>query len=107
MERGVWACWSDDPNVQKAELADRECYHSGHARCTELNLKIDPPIVVIRHCKAAVKRWRWQHAEKAIPQLATGGTGRGVIMEPIWQLLAEKNTAEWGATAEGFVEVGI
>ena len=55
-----------------------------------LDLKVDPPAVVLQRVVEAVKRWRWLRIEKACPQLAANGAGRGALMEPLWQLLNTK-----------------
>ena len=55
-----------------------------------LNLKMDPPAVVLQRVVEAVKRWRWIRIEKVCPQLAANGSGRGALMEPEWQLLNTK-----------------
>ena len=42
-----------------------------------LHLWLDPPVVVQRECMLAVQRWRWRRIEKAFPQLAANGIGKG------------------------------
>ena len=67
-----------------------------------LDLTRDPPIVVINKVCQAVQRWRWRKIETVMPQLAVNGTGRGAIMEPIWQLLNTKvKDPEWQAVHKG------
>ena len=51
-----------------------------------LQLHLDPPCVVVKHCFQAVQRWRWKRIERVRPQLAANGSGRGPLIEPIWQL---------------------
>jgi hypothetical protein len=63
-----------------------------------LDLALDPPKVIVTHCFASVQRWRWRRIEINLPQLAANGSGRGPIMEPVWQLLRTK-TKEEGWTA--------
>ena len=68
----------------------------------ELKLRRDPPIVVIKKCIAAVKRWRWKNVEKVMPRLAQNGSGRGAVMEPIWRLLNSKQCDDvWNARFRG------
>ena len=52
-----------------------------------LHLLLDPPVVVTEEVKKAVKRWRWRNAEKNLSDLGCNGSGRGALMEPLWQLL--------------------
>ena len=59
-----------------------------------LDLKLDPPAVVLLKVADAVRRWRWKKIEKSCPQLAVNGSGRGVVMEPLWQLLNAKTTSD-------------
>ena len=59
-----------------------------------LQLHLDPPCVVVKHCFQAVQRWRWKRIEKVPPQLAANGSGRGPLMEPAWQLLNTKRHNE-------------
>ena len=67
-----------------------------------LNLKLDPPAVVIREVKLAVQRWRWRNVEQYLTHLKRGGSGRGALMEPIWSLLrSSQNIAEWNPTLRG------
>ena len=67
-----------------------------------LNLLLDPPRVVVMHCFAAVQRWRWRRIEQHMPKLAANGSGRGPLMEPIWQLLKTKpGEKDWTATLKG------
>ena len=49
----------------------------------ELDLRLDPPIVVINKVVEAVQRWRWRRIECKLPQLGKNGSGRGAVMEPI------------------------
>ena len=68
----------------------------------ELNLTLDPPAVILKQCRMAVQRWRWKRIEKSFPQLAANGSGRGALMEPIWQLLRDtKDTPEWNGNHRG------
>ena len=68
----------------------------------ELNLVLDPPAVVLKQCGMAVQRWRWKRIEKAYPHLAANGSGRGALMEPIWQLLKDrKGGSEWNNHHKG------
>ena len=53
----------------------------------QLDLKIDPPAVILLKVAEAVRRWRWKRIETVCPQLAVNGSGRGAVMEPLWQLL--------------------
>ena len=55
-----------------------------------LDLKLDPPAVVLLKVADGVRRWRWKKIEKICPQLAVNGSGRGAVMEPLWQLLGTK-----------------
>ena len=57
---------------------------------TELDLRLDPPAAVDAQVKKAVERWRWRNIEKSIPELATNGSGRGAMMQPIWSLLRSR-----------------
>ena len=67
-----------------------------------LDLVLDPPKVVVMHCYASVQRWRWKRVESNLPQLAANGSGRGPIMEPIWQLLRTRTNEEgWTAAGKG------
>ena len=61
-----------------------------------LNLLLDPPAVILRHCHAAVQCWRWKRIEKVCPSLAAAGSGRGPLMEPVWKALKAKvKDANW------------
>ena len=53
-----------------------------------LNMKLDPPAVVIQECHLAVQRWRWRKVETVFPQLAASGSGRGPLMEPFMEITA-------------------
>ena len=65
----------------------------------ELDLRIDPPAMVEAQVKKAVEQWRWRNIEKSIPELATNGSGRGAMMQPIWSLLrSRKEDLEWNST---------
>ena len=67
-----------------------------------LDLALDPPRVVVMHCFSAVQRWRWKRIGSSMPQLAANGSGRGPIMEHIWQFLRTKPKEDgWGATHKG------
>ena len=67
-----------------------------------LDLVLDPPKVIVMRCYEAVQRWRWKRVEVQLPQLAANGTGRGPLMEPIWQLLRPVTKEEgWTATHKG------
>ena len=67
-----------------------------------LDLRLDPPALVEAQVKSAVERWRWRNMEKGIPELATNGTGRGAMMQPIWSLLnSKKENLEWNSTLRG------
>ena len=60
-----------------------------------LDLRLDPPAVVLQHCDDAVRRWRWKRIKLVCPKLAAEGSGRGPLMEPLWRLLKSKSeTAE-------------
>ena len=48
-----------------------------------LDLKLDPPAVVLLKVADAVRRWRWKKIENICPQLAVNGSGRGAVMEPL------------------------
>ena len=63
-----------------------------------LDLILDPPKVVVNQVYAAVQRWRWRRVERQLPQLKSKGTGRGPLIEPLWQLL-KPNTKEHNWTA--------
>ena len=70
-----------------------------------LNLILDPPKVVVNHVYAAVQRWRWRRVEKQLPKLASSGTGRGPLIEPIWQLLSTKSKEQnWTAAHKGCLQ---
>ena len=61
-----------------------------------LDLKLDPPAVVLLKVADGVRQWRWKRIEKVCPQLAANGSGRGALMEPVWQLLnTTANSDEW------------
>ena len=61
-----------------------------------LDLRLDPPAVVLQRCDDAVRRWRWKRIELSCPKLAAEGSGRGPLMEPLWRLLKSKSeTDEW------------
>ena len=51
-----------------------------------------PPIVILRECDAAVRRWRWQRIETAFPDLLLNPSlsGLGAAMRPVWRILACK-----------------
>ena len=66
--------------------ARRLITHDGES----LDLKVDPPAVILLKVAEAVRQWRWKKIEKVCPQLAVNGSGRGAIMEPLWQLLNTK-----------------
>ena len=66
-----------------------------------VNLVVDPPIVVMRLCDEAVQRWRWRRVEKLFPVLRCNGSGRGALMEPVWRLLAMKDTDDWNGNHKG------
>ena len=55
-----------------------------------LSLIHDPPIVVLRECYEAVRRWRWKRIEAAFPDLVLHPslTGYGAAMRSIWRLIA-------------------
>ena len=53
----------------------------------ELNLTVDPPVIVRRHVHAAVSRWRWRNVETRVPELYSGGRGLGANFGPIRRLL--------------------
>ena len=73
-----------------------------------LNMVLDPPRVVVMRCYESVQRWRWRRVEASLPQLAANGTGRGPIMEPIWQLLRTDTKEEgWNATHKGCLRSAI
>ena len=67
-----------------------------------LDLRFDPPAVIIQQCHLAVQRWRWRRLEKVFPHLAATGSGRGPLIEPIWKVLQPKaRTADWTAQHQG------
>ena len=69
---------------------------------------LGPPKVVVMRCHEAVQRWRWRRVEVSLPQLAANGSGRGPIMEPIWQLLRTVTKEEgWNATHKGCLRSAI
>ena len=64
----------------------------------DLDLAVDPPVVVARECDAAVRRWRWRLVEKAVPSLDSGGAGRGPNFAPVLTLLRPRSeSASWSA----------
>ena len=50
----------------------------------DLDLAIDPPIVVARECEAAVRRWRWRAVATAFPALEPSG---GAHFAPVLALM--------------------
>ena len=56
-------------------------------RGRQLDLRVDPPAVVIREVNDAVRRWRWRAVAEKFPSLSVLADGEGAVMEPIWKLL--------------------
>jgi len=73
-----------------------------------LDLRLDPPAVVLQHCDDAVRRWRWRRVERIHPKLAAAGSGRGPLMEPIWKLIKSKAEGdEWNHHHRGGLKSAI
>ena len=51
-----------------------------------LDLRIDPPAVIIRQTRASVRRWRWRAVALKHPCSSVLADGEGAMMEPIWKL---------------------
>ena len=67
-----------------------------------LNLVLDPPVVVVAQCRAAVQRWRWRRIEAKHSLLDVGRPGNGAFIEPIWKLLSSKQQdPEWNSALRG------
>ena len=67
-----------------------------------IQFNLDSPAAVAIQVKLFVKRWRWRNLEKAMPQLAKGGSGNGALMWPVWKLLTSKqNDEEWNPACRG------
>ena len=62
----------------------------------ELLLNTDSPAVVLREVREAIVRWRWRNIEVLLPKLASGGSGAGAMVAPIWQLIkSTRDDDEW------------
>ncbi len=74
----------------------------------ELQLDVDPPIVVARECEAAVRRWRWRSIEQAVPSLDSGGAGHGANFGPVRALLRPApDTPQWTAEFRGALRSAV
>ena len=74
----------------------------------ELDLAIDPPVVVARECEAAVRRWRWRSVEQDFPSLDSGGAGRGAFFGPVMALLRPKSESpEWTSDLRGALRSAV
>ena len=63
-------------------------------RGRHLDLRVDPPAVIIREVHDAVRRWRWRALALKYPSLSVFADGEGAVMEPIWKLLRSTTATE-------------
>ena len=59
----------------------------------EIDIREDPPKVVVQLCSDAVRRWKWKRIEAEMPHLRTTVEGSGARFQPIFKLLA--SNASW------------
>ena len=73
-----------------------------------MDLRLDPPAVVVQQCHLVVQRWRWKRIEKQFLHLAATGTGRGPLMEPVWKILQPRaRNADWTPQHQGGLRSAI
>ena len=86
----------------------QDAFHITTDTGKQLQLDVDPPVVIVRECRAAVRRWRWRAIEDRHHSLHSKGVGAGAEMAPIWRLHRSKEeTDNWNSTLRGVLKSAI
>ena len=56
----------------------------------------DSPAMVRLLTEDSVRRWRWRRIEARYPQLQDDGSGRGLVIAPLWKFLNQNTTMQRG-----------
>ena len=74
---------------------------------TQLDLLLDPPVVVKRECVASVRRWRDRFIFAKYSHLGSFSDSHGLMLGPLWRLLRAPNSVNWEDKFKGALRAAV